>query len=31
MSQWINPDLGPASPIRLPGRPGVAENGGLQR
>lgn len=31
LSEWKNPDLGPASSIQLLDEPGVAENGGLQR
>jgi len=31
MSEWKNPDLGPASSIQLLDEPGVAENGDLQR
>jgi hypothetical protein len=31
LSQWNNPDLGPASSIQLLDEPGVAENGDLQR
>jgi hypothetical protein len=31
MSEWKNPDLGPASSIQLLDEPGAAENGDLQR
>jgi hypothetical protein len=31
LSEWKNPDLGPASSIQLLDEPGVAENGDLQR
>ena len=31
LSQWKDPDLGPASSIQLLDEPGVAENGELQR
>ena len=31
LSEWKDPDLGPASSIQLLDEPGVAENGGLQR
>ena len=31
VSEWNNPDLGPASSIQLLDEPGVAENGDLQR
>jgi outer membrane protein assembly factor BamB len=31
LSQWKNPDLGPASSIQLLDQPGFAENGDLQR
>jgi hypothetical protein len=31
LSEWKDPDLGPASSIQLLDEPGVAENGDLQR
>jgi hypothetical protein len=31
LSEWENPDIGPASSIQLLDEPGVPENGDLQR